>query len=64
MMLVTDRGRLIRLRVRDIRVIGRNTQGVKLVDLDEGERVVSVARVVEREAENGEAPLRDEPDSE
>ena len=52
---VTDRGRLIRLRVSDIRVIGRNTQGVKLVDLDEDERVASVARVAERNgAEEGE----------
>ena len=45
--LVTDRGRLIRIRVAEMRIIGRNTQGVKLLDLDEGERVVSLARVVE-----------------
>jgi DNA gyrase subunit A len=56
-MLVTDRGRLIRLRVADIRVIGRNTQGVKLLDLDDGERVVSVARVAERIDRNGDADL-------
>jgi DNA gyrase subunit A len=49
-MLVTDRGRLIRLRVSDIRVIGRNTQGVKLLEVDEGERVVSLARVAERDS--------------
>ncbi|MFM7144494.1 MAG: DNA gyrase C-terminal beta-propeller domain-containing protein, partial [Alphaproteobacteria bacterium] len=47
-MMVTDRGRLIRLRVGDIRVIGRNTQGVRLLDVDEGERVVAVARVVDK----------------
>jgi len=52
LMLVTDRGRLIRLRVEEIRVIGRNTQGVRLLDLDEGERVVSVARVVEEDDES------------
>ncbi len=52
-MLVTDRGRLIRLRVSDIRVTGRNTQGVKLLDVDDGERVVSMARVVESD-ERGE----------
>ena len=52
-MLVTDRGRLIRLRVSDIRVVGRNTQGVKLLDVDDGERVVSIARVLE--ADNGDA---------
>lgn len=49
LMLVTDRGRLIRIRVADIRVAGRNTQGVKLLDVDEGERVVSLARVVEND---------------
>ena len=54
-MLVTDRGRLIRLRVNDIRVVGRNTQGVKLLDVDEGERVVSIARVLE--TENGDTPV-------
>jgi DNA gyrase subunit A len=54
-MLVTDRGRLIRLRVSDIRVIGRNTQGVKLLDVDEGERVVSLARVAEGDYKNGAA---------
>ena len=46
-MLVTDRGRLIRLRVEDIRVVGRNTQGVKLIEIDDGERLVSLARVDE-----------------
>jgi DNA gyrase subunit A len=55
-MLVTDRGRLIRLRVADIRVIGRNTQGVKLLDVDDGERVVSLTRVVEAEALRGSSP--------
>jgi DNA gyrase subunit A len=50
-MLVTSGGKVIRLRVREIRVIGRNTQGVRLIDLEEGERVASVARLAEREDE-------------
>ena len=61
LMLVTDRGRLIRMRVDDMRVTGRNTQGVKMLNLDEGERVVSMARVAEgdlSESADGEA---DEP---
>ena len=61
LMLVTDRGRLIRMRVDDMRVTGRNTQGVKMLNLDEGERVVSMARVAEgdlSESGDGEA---DEP---
>lgn len=46
-MIITAHGRIIRLRVTDISVIGRNTQGVKLIDLSEGEKVVGVAKVME-----------------
>ena len=49
LMLVTSIGKIIRLRVADIRVIGRNTQGVRLIDIEEGERVVSLARLAEQE---------------
>ena len=48
LMLVTRNGVINRQHAREIRVIGRNTQGVKLVDLDEGDEVVDVARVVDR----------------
>jgi DNA gyrase subunit A len=51
LMLVTNIGKIIRLRIKDIRVIGRNTQGVRLIDVEEGERVVSLARVAEEEEE-------------
>jgi DNA gyrase subunit A len=54
LMLITNNGKIIRLRVKDIRVIGRNTQGVRLIDLDEGERVVSLARLAEKEEEGEE----------
>lgn len=47
LMLITDGGKIIRLRIGDIRVIGRNTQGVHLIDLDNGERVVSLTRLAE-----------------
>ena len=49
LMLITDGGKIIRLRVADIRVIGRNTQGVRLIDLDNGERVVSLTRLAEED---------------
>ncbi|MBM2803748.1 MAG: gyrase, subunit [Deltaproteobacteria bacterium] len=52
LMLVTTNGKIIRLRIKDIRIIGRNTQGVRLIELEEGERVVSLARVVEKEEED------------
>jgi DNA gyrase subunit A len=46
-MIITGHGKIIRLRAGDISVIGRNTQGVKLIDLGEGEKVVGVAKVME-----------------
>jgi DNA gyrase subunit A len=49
LMLVTDSGRIIRLRMAELRVIGRNTQGVKLLDIKPGERVVSLALLAEKE---------------
>jgi DNA gyrase subunit A len=54
LMLVTSTGKIIRMRVADIRVIGRNTQGVKLIDIEPGERVVSLACLAEREEEDDE----------
>jgi DNA gyrase subunit A len=57
LMLVTRQGVIIRLPVEGIRVIGRNTQGVKVMNLDAGDSVMDVARVVrEDEAEEAEAP--------
>jgi DNA gyrase subunit A len=54
LMLVTTNGKIIRLRMKDIRVIGRNTQGVRLIELEEGERVVSLARLAEKEDDEEE----------
>jgi DNA gyrase subunit A len=48
-MLVTDSGRAIQIPADGISQIGRNTQGVRLMRVDEGERVVSVARLAEME---------------
>ena len=52
MMLVSETGNIIRQWVGGINVIGRNTQGVKLINLAEGERLVAVARLAE--TENGD----------
>jgi DNA gyrase subunit A len=55
LMLITDSGRIIRLRMRELRTIGRNTQGVRLFDIDPKERVVSLALLAEDdEEETGE----------
>jgi len=54
LMLITKQGVVIRMPVKGIRVSGRNTQGVKLVHLDEGDIVCDVARVVIEDDEGGE----------
>jgi DNA gyrase subunit A len=50
-MLITNTGKIIRTPVRDISVISRNTQGVKLIALESSEKVVAVARLAEKEEE-------------
>ncbi|HSB03669.1 MAG TPA: DNA gyrase subunit A [Thermodesulfobacteriota bacterium] len=49
LMVISDRGKIIRLRATDIPVQGRSTQGVRLINLEEGERVVAVGRLAEKE---------------
>jgi DNA gyrase subunit A len=49
LMMITRHGVIIRLPVDGIRVIGRNTQGVRVMNLDSGDAVVDVARVVKEE---------------
>ena len=53
-MLVTDAGKLIRTPVSGIRIAGRSTQGVIVLNTAEDERVVSVERLSEEEGDNGE----------
>ena len=50
-MMVTQQGKIIRMDVEGISVIGRATQGVRLLDVEEGDSVVSVARLPERDEE-------------
>jgi DNA gyrase subunit A len=51
LMIITQGGIVIRLPLKGVKVIGRNTQGVKLINLDEGDHVVDVARVVNEDEE-------------
>lgn len=51
LMLVTDQAKLIRMTVGDLRVIGRNSAGVRLFDVSPGEHVVAAARIDENEDE-------------
>ncbi|MCJ7494708.1 MAG: DNA gyrase subunit A [Deltaproteobacteria bacterium] len=62
-MLITEKGKIIRLRGEEISVIGRNTQGVKLIELEPGERVMAVTRLAEREEEQeGEQGIEESPE--
>ncbi|MCU1280140.1 MAG: gyrA, partial [bacterium] len=54
LMLITDAGKVIRIPVKGIPTLGRNTQGVRLVKMDGGENVVAVESLAEREDEAGE----------
>jgi DNA gyrase subunit A len=51
LMLITQQGKILRMRTEGIRTIGRATQGVRLIEIEEGDRVVSVARLAESEDE-------------
>ena len=51
LMLMTNIGKIIRMAIRGISVISRNTQGVKLIDIEKNERVVGAARLAEKEDE-------------
>jgi DNA gyrase subunit A len=52
-MLMTDGGKLVRTRVAEVSVLGRNTQGVKLIRLVSGEHLAGVERVIEDVGDNG-----------
>jgi DNA gyrase subunit A len=51
LMLISQQGKILRMVAKDIRAIGRATQGVRLLGVEEGDQVVSVARLAERESE-------------
>ena len=55
LMMITRSGVIIRVPVDGIRVIGRNTQGVRVMNLDEADSIVAVARVVKEEEGEGES---------
>ena len=63
-MLITSMGQMVRIAVKDIREAGRNTQGVKLINLDEPDKLQAIAPVIsetdeeqaESEAQQPELP--------
>jgi DNA gyrase subunit A len=50
-MLVTRKGQSVRSPVKDIRIIGRTTQGVRCINLAEGDKVIGVSKIIEVDAE-------------
>lgn len=62
-MLITDKGVLVRTRVAEIREMGRATQGVTLIGLDEGAKLSGLQRIVENDANIADANESDETDS-
>ena len=55
-MLITVGGQMVRTRVSDIREAGRNTQGVKLIDLEGPDKLKAIAPVISEEKEEDEEP--------
>jgi DNA gyrase subunit A len=49
LMLITQQGKILRMASKDIRTIGRSTQGVRLIDIEGDDRAVSIARLAERD---------------
>lgn len=52
--LISNKGTLVRIRADEISLIGRNTQGVRLINVSEGERLVAIARIEAMLSETGE----------
>jgi DNA gyrase subunit A len=53
--MISDRGKFLRLKASSVSIIGRNTQGVRLMNMDPEERLVGIAVLAEKEEENGNA---------
>ena len=51
LLLITQQGMILRMQTNDVRAIGRATQGVKLIDIESGDKVVSIAKLTEKEEE-------------
>lgn len=57
LMIITERGKVIRMQCKGIRTMGRNTQGVRIMRLDEEGKIGAVTRVVNEEDEDSEPPV-------
>jgi len=55
-MLIANSGKVIRMPMDTVRIIGRNTQGVKLINLDTGEKVVGLSMIAREQVQNDDEP--------
>ena len=62
-LLISEQGMMIRTDVASIRVIGRRTQGVRIINIDDDDRVVGAVKVIEKEQPESEMELGDEPET-
>ena len=58
-MLISDQGTMVRTRGDEVSIVGRNTQGVRVIRLKEGEKLVSLARIAEPEEDDQPQPEED-----
>ncbi|MEX0905541.1 MAG: DNA gyrase subunit A [Balneolaceae bacterium] len=57
LMVITERGKVIRMQVKGIRTMGRNTQGVRIMRLDEDGKIGAVTRVVNEDENESDVPV-------
>jgi len=55
-MLITSQGMVNRTHVNEIRVVGRNTQGVRVMGLNEGDKIASIAKIAREDDAGAEIP--------
>ena len=63
-MLISSGGTLVRTRVNEISVMGRNTQGVRLISLAKDEGLVGIERILEERDEDADSPAAEQPEAE
>ena len=56
LMMITEQGIMMRSKISEIRETGRNAQGVRLIKLDDGDKLVAMAKIDAEETPAGEAP--------
>ncbi len=61
MLVITQQGMILRMQANDVRSIGRATQGVTLINIEGDDKVVSIARLVEKEDEEESEPTDETP---